>query len=249
MNSITLPPSFPYVSPTGTVATVAQRPRPAGSEGDWWQQLFDAPLSHGELAALQQAATIEVVRSGGTVFNAGDMAMDVVVLISGDVSLGRRDAEGLLRAERNLHGPAWLDAASAWLGRPHAVGAHVASDARIARLNVDRLQADLATHPTLARHVIASLARELRGCERTHRELLHKDAGARLASWLLRAALGREGEIRLHHRKRDMASELAITPETLSRLLARFSKSGLIRTRGYTVQILDRAALAAMAGE
>lgn len=248
MNSISLPPSFPFTSPSGSVAAVAQRSRLAGGEGEWWQDLFDAPLSHGELAALQQAATIEVVRSGGTVFNAGDMAMDVVVLVSGDASLGRRDAEGLFRAERNLHGPAWLDAGSAWLGRPHSVGAHAASDARIARLNVSRLQADLATHPTLARHVIASLARELRSCERTHRELLHKDAGARLASWLQRSALGRD-EIRLHHRKRDMASELAITPETLSRLLARFAKSGVIQARGYTVRILDHAALAAMSGE
>ena len=54
--------------------------------------------------------------------------------------------------------------------------------------------------------------------------------------------------VSLTERKRDIASQLAITPETLSRLLRQLSRKGLIAVAGYTVKVLDVAALRALAG-
>jgi CRP-like cAMP-binding protein len=53
--------------------------------------------------------------------------------------------------------------------------------------------------------------------------------------------------VQLHERKRDVASQLAITPETLSRLMRSFTRLGVIEVAGYTVRVLDTHMLGQMA--
>ena len=53
--------------------------------------------------------------------------------------------------------------------------------------------------------------------------------------------------VKLAARKRDVASQLAITPETLSRLMRSFSRQGLIEVAGYNVRVIDPAGLARVA--
>ncbi|MCC7100506.1 MAG: winged helix-turn-helix domain-containing protein, partial [Rubrivivax sp.] len=47
------------------------------------------------------------------------------------------------------------------------------------------------------------------------------------------------GIVKMGERKRDIASQLAITPETLSRLMRSFSRQGLLSVTGYTVHVAD----------
>jgi CRP-like cAMP-binding protein len=106
--------------------------------------------------------------------------------------------------------------------------------------------------PALARRLITSLAREVRALAVNTHDLMHKDAPARLAAWLSErctpsAAMAGRGVVQLPMRKRDIASQLAITPETLSRLMRSFSGQGIITVAGYTVHVLDPAALSRLA--
>jgi len=227
-----------------------------GVEAELWQRLFASPLPlpSVELAALRELAHVQLAHPGDRLFAAGEPARELLLLVSGDVSLGQRDADGVFRAERNLHGPDWIATSAAWLGQPHAMSAQAASHARIARLPMASVQARIAQMPGLARRFIEGLAGQLHVLAAAHRELLHKDASARLAAWLKRHCAPcingeQQAEIRLHHRKRDMAAELAITPETLSRLLGRLARSGVVRVSGYTVHVLDRQALERLAGD
>ena len=52
----------------------------------------------------------------------------------------------------------------------------------------------------------------------------------------------------LSERKRDIAAQLGITPETLSRLLRSLTRKGLIEVVGYNVHVLDLPALRRLAG-
>lgn len=69
----------------------------------------------------------------------------------------------------------------------------------------------------------------------------------RLVSWLLRelrrASPGAGSNILLEHPKRELAGELGITPETLSRALTRLHGKGLIVVRGRSITIPDPTAL------
>ena len=82
------------------------------------------------------------------------------------------------------------------------------------------------------------------------RNLLHNDAPARLAQWLLQRLPQRSGqaELRLQERKRDIAQQLAMSPETLSRLMRSFEARGVLSVRGYQVQVRDVDELRALAG-
>jgi CRP-like cAMP-binding protein len=73
---------------------------------------------------------------------------------------------------------------------------------------------------------------------------MHKDAPARFAQWLVArfqpsVESANRGLVKMGERKRDIASQLAITPETLSRLMRSFTRQGLLVVAGYTVHVAD----------
>ena len=116
------------------------------------------------------------------------------------------------------------------------------------------LQTLLLQHPDLGRRMVVTLARQVQSLTLATHDLMHKDAEGRFAAWLLQrcaseAASDGSITVSLNERKRDIASQLAITPETLSRLLRQLSRKGLIFVSGYTVKVLDVAALRALAGD
>ena len=100
----------------------------------------------------------------------------------------------------------------------------------------------------MARRLIAGLAREVHTLAVNTHGLMHKDAPARFAQWLVdRCQASAENEnggvVKLVERKRDIASQLAITPETLSRVMRSLTRQGVISVAGYTVQVADVEAL------
>jgi CRP-like cAMP-binding protein len=53
--------------------------------------------------------------------------------------------------------------------------------------------------------------------------------------------------VRLAERKSDIASQLGMTPETMSRLMRTLSDQRVIEVEGYTVKVLDLKALRRLA--
>jgi len=254
---LTLPPGrAPAGLVTGLLPDKAPRVRAgaAVAEQPMWRALFgDVVLSEAELEALAAIAQRRQVVPGQAVLSRSTAAQALVALQQGEVALGLRTADGTFRTERIVRGPAWLDQGSAWLDEPHAMDAQALSAATVLELPRQALAQCLSEHPALAQRLICGLAREVQALTANTHELMHKDAPARLAQWFLQrqtpVAGGQPGQavVTLHERKRDVASQLAITPETLSRLMRSFIRQGVIEVAGYTVRILDTAALARLA--
>jgi CRP-like cAMP-binding protein len=237
-------------------AAALQRPRrraaprpPSPADPTPWEQAFGGtPLSAEEFAVLTQLARRRSVPAGESVFTDGGIAHGLVLLLSGDAVLGARDGAGALRTERSVTGPAWLDVSSAWLALPCAMEALALSDIVVAELPLAALLAELAGRPRLATRLCTMLARQIHMLTVASRNLLHNDAAARFAQWLLyRCPAGaRSCELRLQERKRDIAQQLAMTPETLSRLMRTFEGRGWLSVRGYQVRVHDVPALHAL---
>ncbi len=113
--------------------------------------------------------------------------------------------------------------------------------------------ADLGTlpAPTLA------LVRDLAQAHRQQAELavsrLGKDAEARCAEWLLRhaePAASQPGALAvfLRERKRQIAAQLGIAPETFSRVLRQLRERSLISGSGRVLNLIDPGGLKALAG-
>lgn len=217
---------------------------------DDWSELFQGPaISAAEAAALNRVAQVSTVAQGSMVFSRQQVAHNVCWVSQGDVALGLLQADGSFRIEQHLHGPTWLDASAGWLCVPHAQDAQALSAATVVHLPCGALRAVFERSPALSQRMVVSLAREVRGLALASQALLHQDAPARLAAWLMSLCrpAGPEashGAVALPMRKRDIASQLAITPETLSRLMRSLADQGVIRVDGYTVHVLDIPALA-----
>lgn len=256
--SFAAPPAFAAVPERAAAlrpAQLGQALRRGAVPGDdsLWSALAGTPaLSDAEVEALAGIAQVRHVAAGQGVFSRSHTASTLVGLRSGEVALGFRTADGTFRTERIVRGPAWLDLSSAWLDEAHAMDAQALGSATVVEWPREALQQRLAKHPGLAQRVIVGLAREVQALAVNTHELMHKDAPARLAQWLhqrcepLAGAAG-QAIVKLHERKRDVASQLAITPETLSRLMRSFSRQGVIEVSGYNVRVLDPVALGRLA--
>lgn len=111
----------------------------------------------------------------------------------------------------------------------------------IRRLLVDR--------PTVALRMLQTLSGRLVMAEEMLASLTGRSVGERLAQQLLHLA-DEAGSARFHlpSSKRDLASYLGTTPETLSRRLGALQVAGVIRVEpGRTVELLDRARLQELA--
>lgn len=225
-------------------------PMSVGEDALWTALLGEPALTAAEAGALAAIAVSRSVVTGETVLSRQMRAQALVALAHGDVSLGLRTADGTLRTERIVRGPAWLDQSSAWLGEHHAIDAQALGPGRVVELPIAALAKALASYPDLWQRLIRGLAREVQALAVNTHELMHKDAPARLAQWLSQRCQpvdGGQGVVRLSERKRDVASQLAITPETLSRLMRSFTRQGVIEVSGYSVRVLDVAALGRLA--
>ena len=79
---------------------------------------------------------------------------------------------------------------------------------------------------------------------------LAKAAEARFAQWLVRhaQAVGNGTlSVTLHQRKRSIAAQLGIAPETFSRVLRQLREHGLITGQGKVLSLPQPAALQSMA--
>lgn len=206
------------------------------------------------MRVLDAIARPRRVAGGEAVFSRQERAQAAVMLADGDVALGLRLNDGSFEVERIVHAPAWLDLGSVWLAATHSVDAQANGAAVIVELPREPLKQLLERNPALSMRIIQSLAREHQAMVTQTHGLMHLAAPARLAQWLrqnAKPAAPPQGQgqavVRLSERKRDLAAQLAIAPETLSRLLRSFARQGVIDVAGYTVHVLDRAALDRMA--
>jgi CRP-like cAMP-binding protein len=246
-------PASPLVTP-GLARNAARAATRATASRRTWAALLDAPaLGTAEAQALDAIAQVRSVAAGQLIYTRRDPAQSLVALIEGDAALGLRQlADGQFRIERMLHAPGWLDLASAWLSGTHALDAQAVSDVTLLELPRSALGPLVEDDPHLGSLLIQALAREVRILTLNTHELMHKDAPARLAAWLHQRCapvpeVPGQGQVLLRERKRDIASQLAITPETLSRLMRSFMTQGVIDVAGYNVRVLDLGALRKLA--
>lgn len=210
-----------------------------------WAGLFNDPALGGhEAAALNEVSRARRLATGAVVFGQGDVARGLLLVSEGDVAVGVRGDDGGFRTERHVHGPAWLDLSTALLGACYNADARVMTPATLIELPREATLALAERFASLARRLLMAVAQEARAMALNTHDLMHRDAPGRLAAWLLAHCqlLGQTGPtalVQLPMRKRDIASQLAITPETLSRLMRSFSSQGVIQVEGYTVHVLD----------
>jgi CRP-like cAMP-binding protein len=203
----------------------------------WRALLGDVLLDADSWADLAAMTRVRRWKHGDTPVRAGESAVAMLALCEGRVAVGKGA----------LSGPLWLDLHTAWLGGRYEQDLVVSSpSALVMEWPMAVAAAWLRGHPPLLEALIRAVAAQLRGKHSAINDLTTRDATGRVAAWLL-AQAGAAPEIRLAERKRDVAAQLSISPETLSRTLRQLADRGILAVQGYRIGLLDRVELLALA--
>jgi CRP-like cAMP-binding protein len=150
-----------------------------------------------------------------------------------------------------VEGPCWLEATSAVLNLPNAVDAIAETDVCLRRMAVAEFREILSDLPKPVQEVLHDVAMAHRQQTELAVSRLAKDAEARCAEWLLRhAKTGEKGvmAVQLQERKRSIAAQLGIAPETLSRVLRHLRERSMISGSGRLLNLVDPSGLKSLAG-
>ena len=170
---------------------------------------------------------------------------------SGRVALGILEADVMEHQLGVVEGPCWLEATSAVLNLAHAVDAVSETEVLLRRVPLADFRRSLAAMSVAAQDVLHDVAMAHRQQTEFTVSRLAKDAEARCAEWLLRhAQICDKGgmAVTLQQRKRSIAAQLGIAPETLSRVLRHLRERSLISGSGRLLNLVDPGALRSLAG-
>jgi CRP-like cAMP-binding protein len=200
---------------------------------------------------MDQTGDVRTVAPGAVLLKRGSSPSWVMYVESGRVALGVMEGESLEHQLGEVEGPFWLEATAAVLNQPNAVDAVAETEVRLHRVQLAKFRQSLAAMPVAARTVLQDVALAHRRQTELAVSRLAKDAEARCAEWLLRhAKTGEKGALAvpLQQRKRLIAAQLGIAPETLSRVLRHLREQSLISGTGRVLNLLDPGGLRSLAG-
>jgi CRP-like cAMP-binding protein len=196
-------------------------------------------------------APAEELPSGTVLLRRGQTASKAMHLMSGRVALGVIEQGVMVRQLGEVEGPIWLEVAAAMLGLPHAVDAMAESDVTVHTMPLKQFKANLKNLTEPLHTLMLDLAKAQRQQVEVAVSRLAKDADARFAEWLLRHAEPADAQGRmavvLRDRKRLIAAQLGIAPETFSRVLKHLRDRKLISGGGRILNLLDPLGLQSLA--
>ncbi len=198
------------------------------------------------------AGAAQHLAPGAVLLRRGESSDRVLHLEQGRVTLGLLDAGGLHHRLGVVEGPFWLEASSGLLGLPYAVDAVADTAVSLQTVALSAVRAHVDRLPEPSRTLLADLARSQRQQTELAVSRLAKDADARCAEWLMQHAerdpVSDRLQVNLHERKRSIAAQLGIAPETFSRILRQLRERELISGRGRVLQLTNPDALRTLAG-
>lgn len=196
-------------------------------------------------------AQVQIAAAGDVLRHRHQTLATVAHLEKGRVLLGVCE-QGQMRHQLGVvEAPFWLDAASALLGEPCAVDMVAQTQVHLRHLPVEVFRSSCAALPYAAQALLRNMATGYQQQSGLAVSRLAQDAQARCAQWLLQNAEPDSGgamSVTLHQRKRLIAAQLGIAPETFSRVMRHLREHGLVAGTGNVLRLPQPMALQSVAG-
>ena len=205
------------------------------------QPLFRG-LSEEELRQIATGCREFRVDKNEVLFQKGDMAEGMHVLVMGQVKLSIPSVNGMEKVV-HLCGPGGtFGEAVLFLERPYPVTAQAMADSIVLRISKHTLLEAMDASPLLTRKMLASLSVRLHELLEDMETCTLRSSAQRVVCFLMHSLPEQDAgqhEIHLPSSKQNIASQLNLAPETFSRVLGHLSEAGLIKVKGRTITVLD----------
>ncbi len=207
--------------------------------------LLTAELPPDSFQRVVQGTRRQRFSAGQLIFQQGDLADRFYLVEQGEVKIYRLSAEGQEKIIDIIHpGQTFAEAVifSSQLGYP--VHAEAIADSVLLAIPAQVYLEELLKSPQCCMHLLARMSQRLhRQVQEIDRLPLHS-ATYRLLHLLLEEIPSHQQHaetVRIRTPKHMIASRLAISPETLSRLLGKLRRQGLIENHKNEIVLLDVA--------
>jgi CRP/FNR family transcriptional activator FtrB len=204
--------------------------------------LFRA-LTQSHFDELLRAAFLQQFPSRITLVNEGEVPDFLHVVLRGAVEL-YGSYKGRETTTEIIYPSATFILASVIRDDMYLTSARTLTPAHILMIPAEKVRGVFALDPAFARAAATQIAMDYCRIVRALKDHKLRSGMERLANWILETDRrhGYRGRIHLTHEKRTLAARLGMTPENLSRNLARLSHYG-VSGSGREIVITDRKAL------
>ncbi|PIO96419.1 Crp/Fnr family transcriptional regulator [Pleomorphomonas carboxyditropha] len=202
-------------------------------------------LSDDHRRRIMENTMLHTVPAGTVLFEQGDTPNFQIVVMSGSVQLFGRSTSGREVLVEVVSPPDLIIPAAVVTGAPYLMRARVPEPSTFLLIQARTFRDLVASDLSLANSLIGSLSTQFRRMVRQIKNLKLRSAVQRIGCYLLTLSerQGTPEKAVLPYEKNLIASELGITRESFSRVLASLEKHG-IRIDGQTIWIDDAERLA-----
>lgn len=180
---------------------------------------------------------------GETIYNQGDISKDLYIVHKGKVKISRFTKDGKEQVLRTLEPGSFMGELSLFLENEHRDFATVLEDTEICHLDGNRFKELLTEVPSISLKLLKEMSHRLDDTEDTVESIGVLSVEARIIQKLFELSQDKD-HFTLPYSKRDMASLLGMSSESLSRKLRELEAEKLIALKGQRdITLLDRDAL------
>ncbi len=207
------------------------------------QSRMFADLSSENLEAVAAVCSLKSLEKGEMLFREGDKAEGFYVLQTGAISVFKITPDGREQIICVFRPPESFAEVTLATVEVYPANAVALENSKIILVQRAGFRDLICRKPELSLHMLASMSLHLKHLVQTLQDYKGRQIEGRLADWLLRHAPAGATVFELPVTKKNLAGQLGVTSETLSRTFARFRDEGLIRVEGPRVHLLNPAGL------
>jgi CRP-like cAMP-binding protein len=223
------------------------------------QDLLKIPLfsslSPEETSEISHYVEIKTVKKRETVFSEGSPSGMFYALVNGKIKITKMSGEGKEIIVELISPGDFFGAFAALRGFPYPANAVAMTDSVILRIRRPDLLRIIERFPNIMYLLTSHLSERVREFPETLKSIALERVESRIASLLLKLAQKTgirmdDGSVQINMKltKQDISEMVGSTVETSIRVMSRFQKTGMIRTTGGRIIIIDKKALKAIAG-
>jgi len=202
-------------------------------------------LNHDEMLKIVDRSSHRHFKKGETIFGDGDPLDYLYIVHQGRVKIYQLFESGKEQLLRIVEPGEFIGELALFTEKMLDSYAEALEQTEICLIHRNDMQSLMHEYPTIAIKILEQFSNRLDQTEKLVGELSAKDVEARIAGYLLElASEANVNEIVLPISKKDLASYLGTTQETISRRLSNFQMNGWIEQKGHrNIKIIDKQAL------
>jgi CRP/FNR family transcriptional regulator, cyclic AMP receptor protein len=201
-----------------------------------------------DLEAVAAATRLRSFRRGQVVFTRSDPGETVIVVVSGQVKVTIRSADGAELTLAIIHPGGMLGELGVVDGGPRSADAETLEECQLLLIPREAIRDICARVPSAAQALTNSIAATTRRLTEVTADLVFLDLPRRVAKVLLSQPRGEDGTIRFRMSQEELAHQVGSTRQSVNAALRGFERRGWIEMHDRAVMVKQPTAMGRFAG-